>query len=281
MKKYFVVFIIFSSINICYPQKDSSKYFPLEIGNRWDYHIDVHIHGGHYYTDYFSVTIKDTETINGKKYFVFSSNLPFIYPFSKYYRMEDNKVYLFNEQDSTDCFSFRFDVPVDSLYINCRGDEIFIAFIDTIPSWDGMDIQQAQNNYIFSEHYGIYQGYAGAIVEQTYRLYGCIISGVTYGNLFVSTGEVKKLPIQFKLEQNYPNPFNPTTVISYSIPERSIVSLKLYNILGKEVKALVSEEKSPGEYKYIFNGSNYPSGIYFYRLQTDKFSSTKKLLIIK
>ncbi len=67
------------------------------------------------------------------------------------------------------------------------------------------------------------------------------------------------IPLKYNLSQNYPNPFNPTTKISYSIPKAGHVSLKVFDILGKEVATLVNEQKQVGIYEVIFNGSNYPS----------------------
>ncbi len=85
----------------------------------------------------------------------------------------------------------------------------------------------------------------------------------------------------FSLGQNYPNPFNPSTTISYSIPQRSYVTLKVYDMLGKEVSVLVNEEKNAGSYRIKFNGSTLSSGIYFYKLQAGNFTQTKKLILLK
>jgi protocatechuate 3,4-dioxygenase beta subunit len=85
----------------------------------------------------------------------------------------------------------------------------------------------------------------------------------------------------YKLYQNYPNPFNPTTVIKYSVPMASRVTLKVYNILGSEVATLVNGEKAVGNYNVTFNGSNLASGIYFYQLKAGGFVQTKKLVLMK
>jgi photosystem II stability/assembly factor-like uncharacterized protein len=89
------------------------------------------------------------------------------------------------------------------------------------------------------------------------------------------------VPDKYSLEQNYPNPFNPTTNIRYQITKNSYVTLKVYNILGKEIATLVNEKLSAGTYEVKFDGSNLPSGIYFYKLETDKFKDTKKLVLLK
>ena len=85
----------------------------------------------------------------------------------------------------------------------------------------------------------------------------------------------------YNLSNNYPNPFNPTTKISYTIPERSNVSLKVYDLLGSEVEELVKGEVEAGEYKVTFNAFNLPGGVYFYRLQADKFVEIKKMILLK
>jgi hypothetical protein len=88
-------------------------------------------------------------------------------------------------------------------------------------------------------------------------------------------------PVSYNLSQNYPNPFNPSTVISYSIPNESNVSLKIYNLLGQEVKTLVDESKAPGTYKVNFNAGDLSSGIYFYSLHAGNFYQVKKMILIK
>jgi hypothetical protein len=85
----------------------------------------------------------------------------------------------------------------------------------------------------------------------------------------------------YELYQNYPNPFNPTTTIRFTIPHRKHVTLKVFDVLGKEVKTLVNEEKDPGSYEVKFDASNLPSGVYFYQLQAGKFIQTKKMILLK
>lgn len=89
------------------------------------------------------------------------------------------------------------------------------------------------------------------------------------------------LPETFSLSQNYPNPFNPSTTISFSLPTKSFVSLKIFDVLGKQVSDVVSEELFPGNYSRQWNASDMPSGMYFYRLQAGSFTETKKLLLLR
>ncbi len=96
-----------------------------------------------------------------------------------------------------------------------------------------------------------------------------------------STKNENLLPKDFNLGQNYPNPFNPTTTISYKLPQQSFVSLKVYDILGREIAVLVNEEKSLGYYTVNFNASEFANGIYFYRLVAGGFVETKRMVLLK
>ena len=89
------------------------------------------------------------------------------------------------------------------------------------------------------------------------------------------------LPNTYSLSQNYPNPFNPVTKISFAIPKAGFVSLKVYDLLGREVSNLINEEKQAGNYSVDFNSGNLTSGVYFYKMQSGSFTETKKMLLIK
>ncbi|HMS33231.1 MAG TPA: T9SS type A sorting domain-containing protein [Ignavibacteria bacterium] len=89
------------------------------------------------------------------------------------------------------------------------------------------------------------------------------------------------IPGNFSLSQNFPNPFNPNTVISYHLPSGSFVLLKVYDLSGKEIATLVSEKQDAGYYSAEFSGAAFSSGVYFYRLQGDNFSETRKMSLIK
>jgi len=102
-----------------------------------------------------------------------------------------------------------------------------------------------------------------------------------FGGGGVGVQQLSGIPEKYELGQNYPNPFNPITQIKYSIPERSNVTLKVYNTLGAEVATLFSGVQSAGNYTATFNGKDVASGVYFYRLQTKNISITKKLVLLK
>jgi len=120
------------------------------------------------------------------------------------------------------------------------------------------------NNYIF----------AGAVSNGVYRRpLNELITGIP-----AISNEV---PNKFSLSQNYPNPFNPTTKISFDIPKQGFVSLKVFDVLGREMETLVNQQMNAGTYSMDFNGSKIVSGVYFYRLQSSEFTDVKKLVLIK
>ncbi|MCX6175476.1 MAG: T9SS type A sorting domain-containing protein [Ignavibacteriales bacterium] len=102
-------------------------------------------------------------------------------------------------------------------------------------------------------------------------------------SVITSVENLKEIPVSYMLSQNYPNPFNPSTIINYQLPIAGFVSLKVYNVLGKEVAILVNEYKQAGNHYSTFSITNnsISSGVYFYKLTTPNFSDTKKLVIEK
>lgn len=124
----------------------------------------------------------------------------------------------------------------------------------------------------------------GVDAQYAYRTTGSVPVGRVEFNRVVTTTAVEELlssPQQFQLQQNYPNPFNPTTNIGFDVKKRSYVSLRIYNLLGQEVAMLVNEVKQPGSYKVPFDGSWLKTGVYFYKLTTDGFVETRKMVLLK
>jgi photosystem II stability/assembly factor-like uncharacterized protein len=118
----------------------------------------------------------------------------------------------------------------------------------------------------------LYAGVAGTIGFGVYEY--------TFFPLGVS-GQENGTPREFALKQNYPNPFNPTTTLEYSIPTQSLVSIKVFDMLGREVQTLVNETKNAGSYVVNFNASSLPSGAYFCKIVAGNFSDTKKMILVK
>jgi len=114
-----------------------------------------------------------------------------------------------------------------------------------------------------------------------YKLELIINSFFIYYTITGVEGEENGAANNYYLSQNYPNPFNPRTSLQYAIGNRQFVTLKVYDLLGREVVTLVNEEKPAGEYEVEFNGNNLPSGIYFYQLKADQFVETRKMVLLK
>jgi hypothetical protein len=103
-----------------------------------------------------------------------------------------------------------------------------------------------------------------------------------YNFILTSVNDNKNpLPYKFELAQNYPNPFNPSTTIKFSVPSESHAILKIYDMLGREVRTLLNEEKAPGTYSINFIAGNLPSGVYLYKLTAGNYTDAKKLILIK
>ena len=294
MKSYFILLI--SLFFICFPI-NAQNWFPLGVGNRWDYvvHYDAGSMGEWYDTISIEITSKQVLS-NGLEYYLLSA--PFIwwyYPYPQYLREENSKIYFFDVEDSLDCFAYRFDVPLYSFYEDCKGGQQNIYDIDTSDTFGYSDIHQDQNSIInFSYKFGLYHLFLPGIVEMDCTLKGCIISDTTYGQLLVSVKNSTCSPMKIYLSTNYPNPFNPVTKIKFEIPgqarnDNALVTLKVYDLLGREVATLVNEEKPAGEYEVEFNAAKLPSGIYFYQLRAvdpstgsgQVFVETRKMVLIK
>jgi len=114
--------------------------------------------------------------------------------------------------------------------------------------------------------------YSTDIYAQRVNSLGTLLTRVLHNTL---------LPITAELQQNYPNPFNPSTTISFTLPSRSFVTLKVFDLIGREVATIVSEEMSEGTYSRQWNASAFASGVYFYRLQAGSFVQTRKLVLLK
>ena len=118
---------------------------------------------------------------------------------------------------------------------------------------------------------------------EEYRLKGCVLNGIVYGDTtLTSVRQIgNSVPEEYTLSQNFPNPFNPKTNLEFGISKAGLVSLKVYNDLGKEIATLVNESKSAGIYSVVFDGSNLSSGVYYYILESGDFNETKRMVLLK
>jgi hypothetical protein len=112
-------------------------------------------------------------------------------------------------------------------------------------------------------------------------LRGCVVAGDTFGTIVSVKGKQQEIPRTAHLEQNYPNPFNSSTTITFTIPERSELSLRVYDLLGREVEVLGEADYPAGTYKFIWNSNDFASGIYFCRMRTHRKAQTIKMILAK
>lgn len=157
-------------------------------------------------------------------------------------------------------------------------DGLVITGFDTIfistnfgDSWCSYPYPDNKYNYItdIKKDYDSY--YFGTLKSGLYKV--DIITSLDDENNFFSNS--------YQLSQNYPNPFNPVSKIKFSIPVSGNVEIKVYDILGKEIKTLLNEYKQSGTYEVEFDASNLPSGVYFYRMISGSYLETKKMLLLR
>ncbi|QQS38295.1 MAG: T9SS type A sorting domain-containing protein [Ignavibacteriales bacterium] len=145
--------------------------------------------------------------------------------------------------------------------------------------------------YTIVKGLGIFIDYLCDFFGHESTVKGCVINGTVYGDTTFVVGiddDPDQIPTEFKLEQNYPNPFNPSTKISWQSPVGSHQTLKVYDVLGREVATLVNEYKDAGSYEVEFDGTHLASGVYYYRiaihsdqLKAGELIQTKKMILIK
>jgi hypothetical protein len=186
------------------------------------------------------------------------------------------------------CYSGTYSVPATGWqYVN----------LTTPFYWDGVSnvlVEICYDNSAYTQYSPVY---ATANSNKTWGYYtdnstGCTMTGgatqLDRPNISLVMSSVTgtqnisgNAPSTYSLSQNYPNPFNPVTRINFDIPKQGFVTMKVFDILGREVRTLVNEVKSPGKYSVDFNGMELSSGVYFYRLESNGFTDIKRMLLIK
>jgi hypothetical protein len=195
-------------------------------------------------------------------------------------------------------------VPFDSTATFSQGD-VIAGYVHRIPSGDRASVQAAgkydngvwtvefKKPYAGSEY--DFQVVPGSSVEFTHEIFDneggnhpndgvdATIYTLDFSQVFVGIDElISETTIDnYLLEQNYPNPFNPSTTIEFYIPQKSRVSLKVFNVMGQVVKTVLDEEMLPGSYQVLFDSENLASGIYFYNLTTKNYTQTRKMILMK
>jgi hypothetical protein len=171
---------------------------------------------------------------------------------------------------SISALSYRLQVALDSLFINMVVNDSTLT-----------DSTIVVTNLIVNRYYWWHVNAKNSYGTSAYSVVW------KFGTFFVGLKQIgTEIPKEFSLYNNFPNPFNPITKINFNIPSlirrgAGVVLLKIYDILGREVTTLVNEKLNPGKYEAEFDGSNYASGVYYYKLETEYYTKTKKMVLLK
>ena len=190
---------------------------------------------------------------------------------------------------------YRTENWVDNLYVNgCLEDlsiecgyERIVSLPASVTSYPDMDVQPGTDYYYYIQGVGLPQPEDPTAINGT--PYGQPLRSGRYltqtydpVSLFSSTGVAEEtVPGRFSLEGNYPNPFNPQTTIRYTLPEAADVELVVYDVLGREVAVLVSEQQAAGKYEQVFSAADLPSGLYVYVLQAGDNRAAGKMIVVQ
>jgi hypothetical protein len=276
-----------------------SSFYPLEVGNLWQLRFL-----GAKGLDTMRVA-SDTVMPNGKRYSKVQRSfrfLPYPYHSQQFERVDSTgSTWLYDEQNldgnaSTsellmEGFSSQLNTPWASYRRSSMGDSARIISrgkILTLLAADSILAVVVEYPFRYGETTRIKFGLGVGILMETFELLlqdtlvGARVGDRSYGTLTSVQGARENVsPRDFDLRQNYPNPFNPSTTISYDLPVRSQVTLKIFNVLGQEVATLVNGEMEAGRHQVRWDAKRLPSGVYLYQLKTGGHVETKKMLILR
>jgi hypothetical protein len=289
----------------------TSGFFPMNVGNKYIYQRKQFSLGGPTIYSILRKEIISDTLLNGNLYYKFIvmiENSPATYEYYRFDSLSGNLM-IFNVNSS--CNLYQNESLYDSLaakksdtikscgvyspddYKRCdRYDTLKFFSITTTRKQFSRSVRFFHGGSTESRDYvmGIgftrytYFSFGGGFGGGTeLTLLGCVVDGVLYGDTLMTSliQSEENIPNKNNLSQNYPNPFNPSTKIKFDIPKGSLVKLKIYDILGREVATLVNEKLNPGTYEYEWNGINLSSGVYFYKLEAENFIQTKRMVLIK
>ncbi|HUI31641.1 MAG TPA: T9SS type A sorting domain-containing protein [Candidatus Acidoferrales bacterium] len=193
-----------------------------------------------------------------------------------YFSNDDGFSWSLRDSGLTTTYINTFVILNPDLFVGTSGQGVFVS-LDNGTSWTAIDT-------------GLTDGYIYCFVENGSKLFAGSSNGEIWSlpisAMMAKVTDIRKksqqaMPGKFSLSQNYPNPFNPTTVISYTVPADGMVTLTVYDALGREVRTLVSANQTVGQYKVTFEGTRVASGMYFYQLRCGTYISTRKMLLMK
>ncbi len=279
----FIPLVSSSRANAC----DSTSFvFPLDIGDIWTYSVSNEVYPGYHY--YGTKTLRlerDTVMPNGKKYFLMPAMAAYLnYDTTRRFLRKDAlKVYQFDEKDSSEYLRYDFSAHI--------GDTITIFTVDP---FQGIILLDTTTLNFINKHKLRMFNFSGQLVADSvgiaiyfdhayndWRLIGAKVNGIEYGTVLSAHSQSDEITNIFNLFQNYPNPFNPRTIISFDLPKNAFVRLSIYDCLGREISTLINDYRLAGHQEVIFNADKFSSGIYFCRIVSTGYSSTRKMLLVK
>ncbi|MGB3017650.1 MAG: T9SS type A sorting domain-containing protein [Ignavibacteria bacterium] len=298
--KVLIAILILTPAILISNANSSTSYMPLRVGNSWTYTVFINMS----YCCKEKFTIVSDTVINGKKYFRSSNSLPVTHIQSlniRLYRVDSLSGNFFGFVNGTGCSYSPYEILIDSLSasiddlsITCPSQMVReCTNIESFPApWNQSYLRKrfqyhngsTQTPTAYFRDLGLAGSADGPLGELSYNIIGCVVNGTVYGDTTLTGIHHSNyhLPKQFSLGQNYPNTFNPMTIISYSLFESHIIELKLYDVLGNQVKTLVNERKNAGDYEVQFDGGSFPSGVYLYSLFVDgKEADSKRMILLK
>ncbi|KAA3608501.1 MAG: T9SS C-terminal target domain-containing protein [Calditrichaeota bacterium] len=289
--KFLLTILLFLISTKIYSQVDTSIYYPLHIGDTWEYYNP--------YSGYYQVEIiGDTLMPNDRTYFEFSMTN------RKYQRVDSNRYVMVYNEFAQDKEFIQYDLlakkgeiiisPINETYgngvydsgidnnnllqQNLKWKEYRDVFIDTTINPPDTVWNQTVDLYWprITKGLGVSTYSAGLEI-----LVGATINGVGYGTLVGIEENKKTVNNSFYLSQNYPNPFNPSTTIKYNLPIKSHIIINIYNAAGEKVELLFEGTQKGGKHDITFDGSDLSSGIYFIRLRAGNYTQSIKALLLK
>lgn len=296
MRKILLLLFLFSYSESISQSSDS--FYPIQIGNKYVYeHWDQYLSCFPLsFLNYVVVTVSsDTVFQNGKKYYKFDGYWDGRYIYQRVDSISQNVYYY-------DLDSLK-EVMLDSL----------LAQKDDYFNGNRNIAAHSVRPYVYNHDTNIYMGqerewkgiFADGLIVASYQLFkgiglthmsychhndgvrwvlkGALVNGQLIGDTTLTHINTlsSQIPSRYKLYGNYPNPFNPVTNIKFDIQYSGTVRIKVYDGIGREIATILDRNLAPGSYETQWNSGNNSSGIYFYRLETDNFSETRKMLLVK
>jgi hypothetical protein len=290
MKK--IILLLILAISVVSFAQIPMRVAPLKIGNFWKYWDK-----GYKKTIntlwYKSYRVVDTATINSTQYYkiLLKTNTDISYI---YCRLNDSGYYAAYQAGENEYIYYKKNAQYHDIwqqhYWNANNGILYSCITDTgviniygrdyyCKLLENTDSCLATNGEIWTEEVGLINF---RVELSEYELIGWCIDGEPHGDTTLTAiNDISPAIKKFELYQNYPNPFNPVTNISYTIPHRGFVQLKVYDMLGRQVAELINEAKDAGEYTIRFNGKSLSSGIYYYQLKSEGHVACKKFILLK